>query len=148
MTTREQARELMNSYRMANAKVLSSIIEADTIKSGIFRITQIFTDDESQRTENDNSREKMVMGYLCIKERIAEEQEEAAKKRDMLNEIVGIIEKTNEKHATMLKCKYFSSMSVAQIAEKTGYSETSVKRILAAALDDVALVLSVREESK
>lgn len=134
----------MEGYRMANVKVRRTILEAEQIKSSIFRITQAFTDDETQRVENGNSREKMIMGYLCIKEQIEAEQMEAMKRRDEIDEIISIIAETNEEHAEILKSRYCASMNPDQIADELYRSKPTVKRKLAAALDSVALVLSMR----
>lgn len=149
MTPRDKAYRFMESYKRTSAKIRLLEIEAERNKSDIFRITQLLSgDDFVSAGESDNSREKMIFGYLIIRDQISEEVEKAAKLRIGIEEAIDMIEETNESQALVLRSRYLSFLSVRLAAKELGWTERRIKQITSDAMDSVAMALAIQEEKR
>ena len=147
MTTRNEAYRALESYKRESAKIRLLEIEAERTKSSIYRITQLVSGD-SATPGSENSREKLIFGYLVIKEQIGESIEKAAALRATVEEIVSAIEVVNEMRALVLRSRYMSFLSVRETARELGYSESRVKQLTREGVESAALVISIREAQR
>lgn len=147
MATRNEAYSFLEAYKKKSAKIRLLEIEADRIKSAIFRMTQIFSGEGFSNT-NDNSRERMIVGYLVIQDQIIEEECAAASLRSDIADVVDIVEGVNENCALVLRSRYLSFLSVKKSAKELGYSEARIKQLSQEGVDNAALVLSIKKEQR
>lgn len=147
MATRNDAFTFMESYKRKSAKIRLLEIEAQNTESSIHRMTQVLSGEcPGGSGESENSQEKMILGFIIIKEQIAYETAEAAKLRMKVSGIIDILEEVNEDCALVLRSRYLSFLSVKKSAKELGWSESRIKQLTQEGIDNAAIILSMKED--